>query len=165
MQIIVTKLTDESLMRKACAYTIGRESSMTLDKIYRAEHSPMRTQIFTVEMIDIPTFVSVHLVRHNQGVTHFVKSNRDDRCGNGTETRETPVNHLMLINAQALINMARKRLCYKAHPKTVAVMRAIRLSVWEEDPALADYMVPECEYRNGCNELKSCGYFKKVSNG
>lgn len=162
MNIKITKLTDEALMRKACKFTISAESSMTLDKIYRCEHSPMRTQIFVVEMFDIPTFVSVHLVRHAQGVTHFVKSNRDDRPGySGDAGRMQPVNHMMLANAQALVNMARKRLCAKAHKETVNVMLHIRKAVGQVDPSLASFMVRECEYRNRCNELKTCGYFKE----
>lgn len=160
MIIEVTKLTDESLMREACAYTINAESKMTLPRIYQCEHSPMRTQIFWVEMVDIPTFVSVHFVRHKHGVEHFVKSNRNDRPSyTGDAGREHPVNHAMLCNAQALINMARKRLCFKAHPETVDVMVKIKIEVGKTDPALAQFMVPECLYRNGCNELKSCGFY------
>jgi hypothetical protein len=162
MKIIVKKITDEALMRLACSYTINAESKMTLEKIYRCEHSPMRTQMFTVEMIDVPTFVSVHFVRHKHGVEHFVKSNRDDR-GGVLADRNTPVNHLMLCNAQALINMSRKRLCRTAHDETVAVMRAVKRAVKSVDWYLAEYMVPECEYRQGCHELKPCGYWDAVN--
>jgi len=160
MKITVTKITDDALMRLACSYTINAESKMTLDKIYRCEHSPMRTQLFTVEMVGIPTFVSVHFVRHKHGVEHFVKSNRDDRGGEKAD-RDTPVNHLMLCNAQALINMARKRLCSKAHKETINAMIYIREAVREVDPDLAIFMVRECEYRQGCNELRSCGFWRR----
>ena len=162
MRITVTKITDETLMQRACEFTTGKPSGMTLEKIYQCEHSPMRTQIFLVEMIDIPTFVSVHLVRHNVGVTHFVKSNREDRGGNGEEDRNTPINHAMLINAQSLINMARKRLCKKAHNATVAAMERIKQEVHKVDPALADRMEMDCLYRKGCHELKPCGYFASL---
>lgn len=109
----------------------------------------------------------MHLVRHKIGVEHFVKSNRDDRGGAGDDlvTRNSPVNHAMLINAQGLINMARKRLCFKAHEKTRKVMEAIRAQVALVDPDLAVYMVPECIYRNGCHELKSCGQYQLLSGG
>lgn len=163
INIIVEKLTERELMRKACSFTINQASNMTLDKIYRCVHSPIRTQMFTVEMIDIPTFVSVHFVRHKHGVEHYVRSNRDDRGGNGTEDRNTPVNHLMLCNAQALINMARKRLCSKAHKTTVEVMAAIKSQVSLVDPTLAKYLIPECEYRNGCHEQRPCGHFDRLA--
>lgn len=158
MQITAIKLTDDNLMRRACESTMrGQTSKMTLDKIYRSEHSPTRVMMFWIEMKDIPTFVSVHLVRHGIGVEHFVMSNREDRGGNGTENRYTPVNHSMLANAQALINMARKRLCGAASKETQEVMQCIKDAIGIVDPDLAKYMVRECEYRNGiCPESKPC---------
>lgn len=155
MQISVEPVTSVLDARTACAFTIDKESKITLDALARCEHSPLRTQIFWVKMYDIPTFVSVHLVRHKHGVEHFVKSNRTDRGGTGKEDRYTPVNHAMFLNAQALINMSRKRLCRKASPETQAVMWAIQRACpdW-----LSRYMVAECEYRGGvCHELRSCG--------
>ncbi len=67
MKIIVTKLTDINLMRTACEATFRGNSKITLDQIYKCQHSPIRTQLFWIEMIDILTFVSVHFVRHKIG--------------------------------------------------------------------------------------------------
>lgn len=160
MRIEVKKLTGEDLMREACSFTSGKPSKISLKTIYDSEHSPMRTQLFWVAMFDIPTFVSVHLVRHQVGVTHFVKSNREDRGGDKEADRNTPVNHAMLLNAQSLVNMARKRLCGKASKETQFVMRRIRDAVAVVDPALSWFLVPECEYRKGCHEIKTCGRWK-----
>lgn len=161
MHIEVQKLTDLDLMREACEFTMhssGSSSSMSLEKMYKCEHSPMRTQLFTVKMYEIPNFVSVHFVRHKHGVEHFVQTMRDDRGADFVADRNTPTNHMMLCNAQAIVNMARKRLCYKAHEKTQMVMRAIKWQVHCVDIFLAERMVPECKYRgNVCNELKPCG--------
>lgn len=156
--ITVDKLTDLALAQRACSFTNHmKKSKISLDTLYCSEHSPLRTQLFWVEMHGIPTFVSVHLVRHTQGVTHFVESNRDDRGGADEVGRLTPVNHAMLCNAQALINMARKRLCTKAHDKTQEVFNQIKNAVEIVDRDLSNYMVPECVYRNGfCPEIKSC---------
>jgi hypothetical protein len=164
IEINAEKLTDVLLVQKACGFTINAESKMTLAKIYQCEHSPMRTQLFWIEMHGIPSFVSTHLVRHKIGVEHYVQSLRDDRGGTGTEGRATPVNHAMLANAQALVNMGRKRLCYKAHTETYLVMFQIKNEIAKLDKALSDLMVPECVYRNGCHEVKSCGYYDKVRN-
>ena len=161
MKIFVEKLTDVNLMREACSFTINRDSNMSLEKIYKCEHSPMRTQIFIVKMYDIPTFVSVHFVRHKIGVEHWVKSNRDDRGGEIAD-RDTPVNHMMMLNAETLITMARKRLCYKAHKMTTVVMNEIKREVNKVDPDLAKTMVKNCLYRNGCNEVKPCGFYDRI---
>ncbi|MBV5310806.1 hypothetical protein [Chromatium okenii] len=159
MQITATKLTDIELLRRACDMTRHEgqsASTVSLAAMYRCEHSPIRTQLFWIEMSRIPTFVSVHLVRHSIGVTHYVESNRDDKGGKDTG-RNMPVNHAMLINAQALMAMARKRLCSNAHVDTMRVMGRIKVAVADVDPDLAKAMVPDCVYRGGCHELKSCG--------
>ena len=161
MDIKVTKVTSTDLIQWACGITIDKETNIKVEEIYRNEHSPMRTQMFCIEMLGIPSFVSTHFVRHSQGVTHFVSTKRDDRGGDGTEDRNTPVNHGMFINAQALINIARKRLCHKSHKATRAVMERIVDEMLYADSELYDFLVPECYYRNGCNEKKSCGLYDK----
>ena len=84
MEISIRKLTDEKLMQRACEMTMhGETSNMTLEKIYKCEHSPIRTQMFWIEVLGIPSFASVHFVRHKIGVEHFVSTNREDRGGNG----------------------------------------------------------------------------------
>ena len=99
----------------------------------------------------------MHLVRHKYGVEHFVESNRDDRGGTGTEDRYTPVNHGMYVNAQALVNMSLKRLCYASHSSTVAQWMKLKKAMRKVDPALSNAMVPECKFRNGfCPELREC---------
>lgn len=166
MEIRIKKLTDVSHMRRACEMTWkgnGRPSKMTLRSIYDCEHSPIRSQVFWIEMIGVLSFVSVHFVRHKIGVEHFVQSNREDRGGTGDVNRQTPVDHGMLVNAQALINMARKRLCFKAHKETRETMLAIKDAMAAVDPDLVMFLVPECEYRRGCHEPKPCGWWASNS--
>lgn len=160
MDISVRKLTDKSLVDLSCSYTVDHEVNVkNMVKMYKSEHSPIRTQMFAIEMKGIPTYVSVHLVRHKFGVEHYVKSNRPDRGGDAKADRDTPVNHLMVVNAQALINMARKRLCGVASIETKIVMQKIWYCINEIDPDLAQCMVADCEYRQGCHEFNSCGYW------
>lgn len=162
-EIIVKKLTDANLMREAAGTTSGKESNLTLEKIYKSEHSPIRTQIFKVEMIGIPTACSVHFVRHKIGVEHFVRSNRPDRGGDAKADRDSPVNHTMILNAESLINIARKRLCYKASKETREIMKQIKVEVAYADYKLAKFLVPACIYRGGmCPELKPCGNLEKL---
>ena len=160
IEIRIEKLVDERIMRRACDMTRKPgmvPSTMTLEKIYRCEHSPARTQTFWIELRNIFTFVSVHIVRHKHGVEHFVESNRKDRGGSGKEDRYTPVNHGLFVNAQALINMSLKRLCYASAPETVSTWMKLKKAMRKVDPALSDRMVPACVYRNGiCPELREC---------
>jgi thymidylate synthase ThyX len=134
--------------------------------MYAAQHSPIITQVFWIKAYEVPTFVSTHVVRHHVGVSHYVKSNRVDRGGEGDDvvTRETLIQHGLFINAMALIHMAHKRLCGKASKETRELMGMIRDAVREVDSALASVMVPLCVYRNGlCDELpKPCGYNKTI---
>lgn len=163
MRITVEKITTVGLARQACKFTINghKDSLISLKKVYHCEHSPMRTQLFWIEMLGIPNFVSVHLVRHHVGVDHYVQTMRDDRGAGEVANRLTPTNHAMLINAQSLVNMARKRLCMKAHAETRVAMGSIVEEVAKIDADLAAVLIPECEYRGGvCHEIKPCGRLK-----
>jgi len=165
MKITVTKITNLSDAHLAIESTMrsGFTAKCSLDQLYRWEHSPSRTQLFWIHMMNIPTKVSVHLVRHAAvGQQHFVMSNRSDRGGAGDDqvTRNSPVNHRMLLNAQHLIDMSRKRLCYQASKETRNVMLEIQKAVEGIDSVLANYMVPNCVYRGGyCCEPKPCGQY------
>lgn len=79
--IIVRKLTNESLMRRANSFTTGKDSRMSLEAAYRHGHSPIRTQLFWVELTDIPLFVASQLVRSHVGIQYFQRSKRPDRGG------------------------------------------------------------------------------------
>lgn len=81
MEVKVTKLTDLSLLQKANSFTTGRDSKMDLAKAYKLGHSPIRTQLFWIEMRDIPLFVASHLVRSHVGIQCFQLSKRTDRGG------------------------------------------------------------------------------------
>ena len=129
----------------------------------------MRLMLFKITLKGVKTKTSVHLVRHSQtGQFHLVGSNRADWKGKDPEewdkkvSRETPVNHVMLLNAQHLINMANVRLCTMAEKETREVMELIRQAVYLVDPDLAKFMVPTCVYRGGiCPEKdKLCANMK-----
>lgn len=198
MDIKVKKITDVSLLRLANCFTSGRDSKMSLATAYKLGHTTIRSQLFVVEMTDIPLYVASQLVRQTQGVMWYQRSKRTDRGGadfrkeceeyasliwkahqdeDGTMVaqytdelmrdlpkrydRYAPTDLMCLINAEALMNMARKRLCSKASADTMAVVAAVRNGVERVDPDLAKHMVPQCIYRGGiCPESKPCGTFQ-----
>jgi hypothetical protein len=164
LKVKVTKHTGLNEARRAIEATMpaGFISKAELQGIYTWMHSPIRTQIFEIELIDIKSFVSVHLVRHVT-VTPFVTSKRTDRGGSGKEDRNSLVNTTLWCNAEALINIAQKRLCYQASKETRDVVRAIQTEIRKVDPDLARYMVPQCVFRGGyCCEPRACGNYPGV---
>lgn len=75
--------------------------------------------------------------------------------------RYAPTDLAFIINAEALINMAHKRLCAKASPETREIFGQICELVEEQDPDLYKHLVPQCMYRGGiCPEPNGCGYNK-----
>ena len=131
--------------------------------LLRCEHSPIRTLMFTIKM-EIPYWVSVHYVRHKYGVEHYVQSQRNDRQAkyDRNEARQDEmVSHIMDINAQELMFMARKRLCGQAAKETRTVMMMIVNKVLETNPEFKEFLVPNCEYLGGlCKEMYPCGWNK-----
>lgn len=96
-------------------------------------------------------------------VEHFVQSQRDDRQSNKPKLprAEKPqgeiVSHIMYINAQELMFMARRRLCMQASPETRQVMKMIVEQVLETNPEFKNVLVPMCEYQGRCPEFNPCG--------
>lgn len=163
MQVKITKHTDLAAARRALETTVnkGFSSSATLDDIYTWMHSPVRTQIFEISLKDIPSFVSTHLCRHTkQHPQPFVTTNRVDRGGAEGAGRFTPVDMVIWCNAEALLEMAKLRLCWKASAETRNVMFAIVTEMYAVDHDLAYHMVPSCVAQGGyCREPKPCGKY------
>lgn len=129
-------------------------------RILLAEHSPIRRIRFSWKWKNIKSWVSVHFVRHWLGITHWVTTQRTDRTGVNRDKspQDTPVSHECEANAQALINISRRRLCSMASPETRKAWLQVKVAVSKKDPVLASVMVPECIYRGFCPEFESCGY-------
>ena len=152
----------------SCNTTIHKEagekepSSLWKRRLLLSEHSPIRQFIVKWKWYDLKYWVSVHLVRHWLGIVHWVRTQRSDRTG--VDRNELPqgamVEHEAEANAQALINISRKRLCMQASPETREAWQAVINEVAKVEPELASCCVPDCIYRGHCYEFKSCGYCK-----
>ena len=142
---------------------LDKEPSDTFKrKILHAEHSPIRSLIYCFKITNLKSWVATHFVRHHVGVEKWVRTQRTDRTGiNRDEIPQgAEVEMELEANAQALINISRKRLCTQASPETREVMKAIKNEVEKVDPIMAEVMVKECVYRGYCPEMWSCGYDK-----
>ena len=131
-------------------------------KMLLAEHSPIRLVEYDITFEDIKQWVTVHLVRHWLGFIPFVHSQREDRRKLEVPRDELPQGALndmdVSINAQAMINVSRKRLCNKASPETKDAWQKVVDAVGKIDPIMAEKCVPNCVYRGFCPELESCGF-------
>lgn len=142
---------------------LDKEPSDTFKKkILRAEHSPIRSLIYCFKITNLKSWVATHFARHHVGVEKWIRTQRSDRTGiNRDELPQgNEVEMELEANAQALINLSRKRLCNQAAPETREVMQEIKNKVSERDKFLADVMVKECVYRGFCPEMNPCGYAK-----
>lgn len=128
--------------------------------ILLAEHSPIRKIKFSWKWTNLKSWVSVHFVRHHLGILHYVSTQRTDRTGVDRDylRQDALVEHECEANAQALINISRKRLCFQASQETRVAWQKVKEEVKKHDPILASVMVRECIYRGFCPEMKSCGY-------
>lgn len=158
----------------AARRTIGKKpldkepSNSWKAKMLLAEHSPIRLIEYEWTWSDIMQWVTTHLVRHHEGCEKFVHSQRGDRrtileeynVSSRDELPQGATNDMdMTANAQALINISRKRLCNCASKETREAWKQVKEEVRKVDPVMADKMVPECIYRGFCPEfMSSCGY-------
>lgn len=168
MKVNVTRYPTQDDWNRARVLALGTEgkegrnpaSDTWKDKMLKCEHSPIRTLMFTIELIDIPYWVSVHFCRHKHGVEHYVQSQRNDRQSmydRNSAPQNAPVKHTMDINAQELMFMARRRLCSKASAETKEWMEAIVEAVCQKCPEFRPHLVPNCVYLGRCPEMYSCG--------
>ena len=165
------KVTSWKRVLNAARRTIGKKpidkepSNSWKAKLLLAEHSPIRLLEFDWTWGEIQQWVTTHLVRHHEGCEKFVHTQRVDRNPEleGLSRDELPQGLLndmdTTANAQALINISRKRLCSCASKETREAWKQVKEAIREVDPIMADKMVPECIYRGFCPEfINPCGY-------
>ena len=154
-------------------------------KILLAEHSPIRLLEYDFTIENLRQWVTVHLVRHHEGCEKFVHTQRQDISDEIEKITRSMMNVLhdvgmlrdgwkerdymfqgegndmdMTCNAQAFINISRKRLCIGcASKETRQAWELVIEYLKEVDPILASKCVPECIYRGFCPETdRCCGY-------
>ena len=128
--------------------------------ILRARHSPIRYLRFSFLIEGIPSWVSVHLCR-NVHAQPYVRSQRNDRqteCDRNAARQDAPVDMIWDINAEELMVVANKRLCYMASAETRAVVEQMCQLVGMYCPEFNEFLVPMCEYTGECKEMNGgCG--------
>lgn len=146
------------------AYLDKEPSDNWKAKMLLSEHSPIRLVEYDISIDSIRQWVTVHLVRHWLGFIPFVHSQREDRRKLDCSRDELPQGSLndmdVSANAQALINVSRRRLCSTASKETREAWQKVKESIAEIDPIMASKMVRECVYRGFCTQGHACNYSK-----
>lgn len=158
-------------VKRRALVTIGKKPKNPPDdewkrSILEARHSPIRYLWFSFLFEGIPSNTSNHLRTHHIGTNQtdeqfFISSLRNDRQGvidGDAARRDTPVDMIVDINAEALMIWANKRLCNQAAEKTRKVVRTMCDLVMEAEPGIWEHvLVPMCVHCGGvCHEMESC---------
>jgi hypothetical protein len=155
-------------VKNAAMTTIGKDagkapSSAWKKRMLQCEHSPIRKLIVKWKWIGILWWVQTHFTRHHVGVEWHVSTSRTDRTGID-RTEEGSQSNLISVegeaNAQAVINISRKRLCMLASSDTRKAWLKFLDKLRPYEPELVSVSVPDCIYRGYCYEYVSCGYSK-----
>lgn len=124
-----------------------------------SEHSPIRLIKVRWLWDGIKSWVATHYSRHR--FECFITTQRSDRTGvdRDSSRQDVLVNFEGEANAQHLIDVSRKRLCYCSAQETVEEMVQLKTELMDIEPELAMVLVPNCIYRFGCPEFEICGHF------
>lgn len=169
MKVTVTNETGWKRALNAARRTVGKEpldkepsDKFKLMSLF-SEHSQIKLVEYLISFKDLRQWVGVHLLRHPFTLP-FIHSQRADRRDNPVPRDEMTQGSLndqdFVVNAQALINISRKRLCHCASPETREAWQAVKDEIASKEPLMAAVMVPNCIYRGFCPERESCGYWK-----
>ena len=161
-------------VKERALVTVGKHavSSPTEEwkkSILRARHSPIRHLQFSF-YIECPYWVSVHLCRHVHAQP-YVKSQRNDRQSDydrNSARQDEQVSMIWDMNAEELITIANKRLCYQASEETGHLVELMCDEVLKLNPEFEQELVPNCIRDGGCHEMYPCGYYndmKKIYGG
>ena len=170
MKVILNKISDswKEILNSARNTVNKKEIDKEPSKKFKlnlliSEHSPIRKLKIDWTWKGLKSWISVHFVRHKFGTEHFVSTQRNDRTNTNRDksTQDTLVNHNIEANAQAIINISRKRLCFQSHMETRKAWIHFLETIKDKEPELYLVCVPECIYRFGCPEMNNCGMFKK----
>ncbi len=164
VELIKYPTAEDWMLCKQCALiTVGKNaitepSIEWKHDILSARHSPIRVLNFTFKL-EIPYWVSVHLVRHIHAQP-FVRSQRNDRQDSydrNSAPQDATVTMMWYMNAEELMIIANKRLCKQASEETRKVVWEMCRQVFNTCPEFKDLLIPMCAYHGGkCHEMCPC---------
>lgn len=142
---------------------LGRDPSAAFKRgILIAEHSPIRDLSIRWRWRGLPYWVAMHWKTHHW--ESKVRTQRSDRTGvdRNTLTQDAPVDFVGEANPQHLIDTMRKRLCRQASPETRRCAEDLKTALCGVEPELSAVLVPNCVYRCGCPEMRTCRLWEEL---
>lgn len=128
-------------------------------KLLMSEHTPIRLLEFDWTWTGIPYWVSTEWSRHK--FEKFISTQRDDRTHDTISRSDKPqgalVNYDGFANMQNLIDAWRKRLCFQCTLEARHLAEDFKYELSKTHKDEADMLVPNCVYRGGCPEFRTCG--------
>lgn len=163
-------------------FTEKDATDMFKKKLLISEHSPIRLLEFDWSWKKIYYWLSTEWSRHK--FEKFISTARDDRgfkenhledgytvWNEKTQSEiqyfpnsrnDAPQKNLVnfdgYANMQNLIDAWRKRLCYTATKEARELAEDFKIELHNTYPIESNVLVPNCIYRCGCSEFKTCGY-------
>lgn len=127
-----------------------------------AEHEPIRDIWVKWKWRGIKYWIAMHWKTHIW--PSRVNTQRSDRTGveRDKKPQDAPVDFTGDANAQHLIDTMRKRLCRCASKETREYAEDFKAALRDVEPELSDVLVPNCVYRCGCPEMRSCGTWQEI---
>lgn len=131
-------------------------------KALMSEHSMIRLLTIQCVFAEIPYYVAMHLKAHSIGTVMLASTQRSDRTkvNRNILPQDSKINLFFHGNAQALINISRKRFCFGADSETIKWWRMFDEELSKIEPELAEILARECVYRGHCPEPFCCNYVK-----
>lgn len=167
MKLLRVPTEEDWLLVKQCALvTVGLSAVTKPDdnwkrKILRSQHSPIRELRYIVQFENIPYWVACELRTHYVGANCYIRSQRNDRqedYDRNAARQDAPVRMIWSLNAQALMDIAHKRLCVCATKEARAAVKLLCETIEGLFPEFDGLLVPMCVYQGGhCPEFNSCG--------
>lgn len=156
------------LAKNSCRTTVGKEftenkpSESFKKRLLISEHSPIRLLEFYWSWKNIKYWVAMEWARHkNEKFISSQRNDRQDKYDRNEARQDSLVNFDGYANMQNLIDAWRKRLCFCATKEARELAEDFKIELSKTNKEESDVLVPNCIYRNGCCEFKSCGYWDR----
>lgn len=166
MEIEIIKIDQmDDVLKRVFKHIWGVDSKMNRKKLFASNDSILEIPEY-VAICNVPRSVALHIETHKKKHRSYMwlgtaRPDRADRV-KGEYSREQLIPMTILFTPRWIKEVSHYRMCTKAEAPTREFMKLFKEELAKVEPALAEQMMPMCEFRNGlCTEFGSCGKYKK----